>query len=62
MLHNSPKRLCDFKTFSGGYTPGPPLKTAGKGKEGSGGEGSEGEESGGRNGGEGRQGEGRWGG
>jgi hypothetical protein len=34
MLQNSPKHICDFKFFSGGYTPGTPLKRAGKGREG----------------------------
>jgi hypothetical protein len=58
MLQNSPKRICDFKIFSGGYTPGPPLKRAGKGREGR--EGGKGGRGGGkeRGGREGRGGEG----
>jgi hypothetical protein len=37
MLQNSPKRICDLKIFRG-YTPGPPLKRAGKEKGGKKGE------------------------
>jgi hypothetical protein len=46
MLQNSPKRICDFKTFSGGYTrrPGPSLKREGNEREIRGGEVPGGEE------------------
>jgi hypothetical protein len=58
MLQNSPTSICNSKNFSGGYTPGLPLKGEGEGKErGIGGEGME-LRGGGRNkGGKGKDGE-----
>jgi hypothetical protein len=44
MSENSPTRICIFKIFSGGYTPGPPLT---RGRGGRGGERKGGEEKGG---------------